>query len=388
MGKEEGNSGNRVMRLIVDGIVYGIQMHGGINTFYNEVLPRLAEHHGVGVDLLLPSACLGTIPPPPVRVRRRDFIPTETGISWKLDQLLKIINRHTIGLWARTKPKTIFQSTYFTWLPGSIPHVAVALDMNHELFPERYGNDFGVWLRKTYPDYLLRADRIVSISHATKQHLMHFYNIDGVRIDVVHLATDPRTFFMDRDERHLEVLRDRFGVTPPYILYVGGRTIAYKNFARLLEAFARVVRASGVTLAVAGAKWTGAERSQIRALSIGDSVRLVERPKDDHLRMLYNFAHAFVYPSHAEGFGIPLLEAMSCGAPVIASSIPVFHEVAGDAPIYFDPNDTADLAKAIETSFDKPARQECISRGLNRVTQFSWDKSAAGMYSVYQKVFS
>jgi glycosyltransferase involved in cell wall biosynthesis len=373
------------MRLIVDGIVYGRQTHGGINTYYNEILPRLANRYGIGVNLLLPRVCLGTTPPLPVRALPRDFIPNETGISWKLDQLLKTVNLHTIGFWGRTKPKTIFQSTYFTWLPGWIPHVAIAHDMNHELFPERYNNDFGVWLRKIYPEYLRRADRIISVSHTTKKHIIRFYNIDDSRIDVVHHATDPGTFFMDRDDRHLRLLHDRFGITPPYILYVGGRSIAYKNFPRLLDAFARVVQGSGLTLVVAGANWTAAESSQAHTLSIEDSVRLVEDPNDDLLRILYNCAHAFVYPSYAEGFGIPLLEAMACGTPVLASSTPVFHEVAGDAPVFFDPNDTADLVKAVETSFDKRTRQECISRGLAQVAQFSWDKSAADTYSVYQK---
>ena len=79
---------------------------------------------------------------------------------------------------------------------------------------------------------------------------------------------------------------------------------------------------------------------------------------------------------------------MACGAPVLASSIPIFHEVAAGAAIYFDPNDTADLVKAIETSFDNCTHQHYISRGLKRAAEFSWDKCAAGMYSVYQKVLS
>jgi glycosyltransferase involved in cell wall biosynthesis len=376
------------MHLIVDGIVYGPHRHCGIITFSNAVLSRLATRDDVTIDLLLPRTSLGTIPPPPVRALRRDFIPTETGISWKLDQLLETLNLHTIGLWARMKAKSIFQSTYFTWLPGWIPHVAIVHDMNHELFPERYNNDFGVWLRKTYPEYLRRADRIVSVSHSTKRDILRFYNIDDSRIDVVHHATDPATFFIDRDERHVALLRDRFRVTPPYILYVGGRVIQYKNFSRLLEAFAHVSRASELTLVVAGPKWTPAERSQIQALSLQHAVRLIETPDDELLRILYNHAHAFVYPSISEGFGIPLLEAMACGAPVLASSIAVFHEVAGDAAIYFDPDDTADLVKAIEAFFDKCTRQDYISRGLKRAAEFSWDKSAACMYSVYQKVLS
>ncbi len=374
------------MHLIVDGIVYGLQRHGGINTFYNEVLPRLAEHHSVDVNLLLPRVCLGITPFPPVRVLRRDFIPNDTGISWKLDQLLKTINLHTIGLWARIRAKTIFQSTYFTWLPRWVPHVAIAHDMNHELFPERYNNEFGVWLRKIYPEYLRRADRIISVSHTTKEHIIRFYNIDASRIDVVHHATDTRTFFMERDERHLSLLRDQFAITPPYIFYVGLRSIQYKNFQRLLEAFATLIRASGLTLVVAGPKWTPAETCQIHDLSIRDNIRLVENPHADLLRVLYNHAHAFVYPSYSEGFGIPLLEAMACGTPVLASSIPVFHEVAADAAIFFDPHDTAELVQAIETSFDKCTRQDYISRGLKRVAQFSWDKSASDMFSLYKKV--
>jgi len=380
------------MRLIVDGIVYGLMKHCGIMTWFNAVLPRLASCNGVHVDLLLPTDCRGITPPPPVRILRRNVLPPRTGWSWKLDRLAEPVfsrlNIFAIGLWARTKQEAIFQSTYLTWLPSSIPHVAIALDMNHELFAERYNTESRLWLRKQYPEYLRRAVRIIAISHVTKDHLIRYYGLEESSIDVVHLAADPHSFFVERNDQHLTFLSEQLHIRPPYVLYVGERNTAYKNFSRLLDAMAHCVRATGLMLAVAGPGWTAGETSQLDALGLHRAVRLVENPGNETLRILYNCAQAFVFPSHNEGFGIPLLEAMACGTPVLAASTAVFREVAGDAALYFDPDDTADLTRAIDAVFDQGTRQRYVARGLEQVAKYSWDRCAVEMRAVYEKALS
>jgi len=169
---------------------------------------------------------------------------------------------------------------------------------------------------------------------------------------------------------------------------VGGRTIIYKNFELLLHAFAQCARKTGLTLVVAGPAWDSDELSLMNRLAIEPNVRLIEYPESHLLRTLYNFAAAFVFPSRNEGFGIPLLEAMACGTPVIASDIAVFHEVAGDAAIYFDPNDVEDLVRALETILDDRVREAFFARGLDRVNHDSWDRCASETYAVYQKALA
>jgi glycosyltransferase involved in cell wall biosynthesis len=232
------------MHVIVDGIIYARQRYGGINTYFNQVLPRIARRPHTSVDLLLPHERRGTPPGPPVRLVARDFIPVRSGISYRLDTklepLLESLKLAVFGLWARTKTQVVFQSTYFTSLPVSVPHVAVAHDMNHELFPEAYTGPSGIWLRRRYPEYLRTATRVIAVSETTKRHAVQYYGLDPRRIDVIYHGVDPTTFYVDRRSHHVEMLTREFDIRLPYVLYVGGRW-TYKNFGTLLEAIAAIL---------------------------------------------------------------------------------------------------------------------------------------------------
>lgn len=380
------------MRIIVDGIVYGRQTYGGINTYFNQVLPRIASRPGTTVDILLPPVCKGAPPDAPVRRLRRNILPTRTGLSWRLDDRIEAMVEHLnfglTGLWAMTKMDSIFHSTYFTWLPTAIPHVGIALDLNHEVFPHLYSDDFGRWLRRRYPVYLRHARRIIAISQTTKDLLTRFYGIDPELVDVVHLATDPSTFYVDRNESAFDHLSKEFSIRQPYLLYVGVHSSAFKNLAVVRDALTRWPRHTPMTLVVAGPPWDERQREMIAGLPRHVHIRLVPNPREAALRTLYNFATAFVYPSFSEGFGIPLLEAMACGTPVLASDIAVFREVAGDAALYFDPGDPAAVVAGLERCLDRDIRGEYVGRGLRRVTRYSWDATAAGTYEVYQKALA
>jgi glycosyltransferase involved in cell wall biosynthesis len=114
----------------------------------------------------------------------------------------------------------------------------------------------------------------------------------------------------------------------------------------------------------------------------------VPDPDDRRLRLLYNFAAAFVFPSHFEGFGIPLLDAMACGTPIVAADTDIFHEIAAEAPFYFDPNDPDALYRGIEEAIRGGTAARHTGLGLERVKQFSWTKCAEATYAVYQKVLA
>jgi glycosyltransferase involved in cell wall biosynthesis len=376
------------MHVIVDGVIYARQRYGGINTYFNQVLPRIARHAHTSVDLLLPREARGQPPGPPVRLLSRDFIPPRTGLSWRLDQklepVIESLKLRIFGLWAKTKAHTVFHSTYFTALPVSLPHIAMAHDVNHELFPEAYSDPSGLWLRRRYPEYLRTATRIIAVSQTTKNHVERYYSIAPELIDVVYHAVDPATFYVDRHEHGVRFLIDALGIHLPYILYVGGRW-HYKNFRILLEAVARSYRRTGLTLVVAGPPWDEREALEIPAHAAAPALHLVPHPGDDLLRLLYNFAAAFVFPSLHEGFGIPLLEAMACGTPVVASDNSIFREVAGSAAIYFNPYDPDDVARAIEQCLDEHTGREYRNRGLLQVARYSWDTTSAQTRATYER---
>jgi glycosyltransferase involved in cell wall biosynthesis len=377
---------------MVDGVVYGFQQFGGINTYFNEVMSRLAKRPDTTVEIFLPHRCSGKVPPPPVLKLRRDLFPEQgLGISWRLDQwvrlLLKKLNNAARYLRTRTRRQCVFHSTYFTWLPDGVPQVASAYDMNHELFAEDYNNDWGVWLRRQYREYLTRATRIVAISENTKKDIVRFYHIDSSLIDVVHLAIDRNRFWPECDPERRNYLRRIASLEGPYLLYVGARN-CYKNFDGLLRALAQSPRRERLTLAVAGRPLEERELALVRDLGLEDRVRPIINPPDEVLRSLYSFAAGFVYPSYHEGFGIPLLEAMACGTLVLASDTEVFHEVAGDAALYFKPDDSGDIGKTLEAALDEPTRREYRERGFAQLSRYSWERCATQTYEVYQKALS
>ena len=379
------------MNIIVDGIVYGFQKYGGINTYFNEVMPRIAERYGATVHLLIPRTAEGSPPRPPVRVLPREFMPYRTGLSWRLDKFIEPriekINFRLMDLWVRSKKKCVFHSSYFTWVGDSVPQVGMVHDMNHELFPELYQDKWGLWLRQQYREYLSHATRIIAVSQKTKNDIIRFYGIDPPIIDVVYHATNKNRFWPEQGSNGRKLLQTNTGLRSPYILYVGGRW-TYKNFNGLLRAFAQSSLNGKMTLAVVGPPWNQRELQQIWDFGLDSNVQLIVNPPDELLRALYSFATAFVYPSYNEGFGIPLLEAMACGTLILASDSEVFHEVAGDTAIYFNPYDPVDMSRVFEASLDENTRKEYIARGFKQVAKYSWDTCAEQTMFVYQKAMA
>ena len=377
-----------MIRLVVDGVVYGFQKFGGINTMFNAILPRLASAHDVSVNLLLPRRVLGEVPGPPVNRGYREIIPEETGISWKFDHWLcgptsRVVNPLYRNIQLGLGPNTVYQSTYFTWPDRRVAHLATAHDMNHELLPELYRSDWGQWLRKQYREYLQRATRIVAVSAKTKSDIVRFYHIDPERIDVVHHGVDKSFFYPDR-ERSLSDMNISDGWPGRYLLYVGMRQ-GYKNFSTLLRALADIPSALCAGVVVAGKEWKTSELAMIRTLGIEDRIHLVDGPTQDQLRRLYSSSLAFVFPSIHEGLGLPLLEAMACGTVVLAADTEVFREVAGDAALYFTPDNSDELAALVAKVNEARERDLLLQRSALRIQNFSWDRCATQMYDCYRR---
>jgi glycosyltransferase involved in cell wall biosynthesis len=379
------------LNLFVDGIIYGLLGRCGVSTYFNQLLPRLGSHYPVNVHLLLPPRCKDRGPGRPVRRWRREVFPQKVGLSWQADQYMtkfgQCFNSMLMNRRVRSRQPALFHSTYLTRVAASIPQVATAYDMNQELFPSMYADDWGQGFRNQYRCHLERATRVIAISEKTKKDLVHYYNVPPSRVDVVYLAADRSVFWPERDPQQLKRSCFPKKLRQPYFLYVGGR-YCYKNFNGLLEAFARSGISKDVTLAVAGPGWTKDENERIDRLRLRDRIVLVEHPSDAMLRTLFSLAVAFIYPSWHEGFGIALLEAMACGTPVLASGIEVFKEVAGDAVFYFDPHDPESMADALRRCLSEDFRQDFVRQGFECIERYSWELCAQQTYRVYQRALA
>ncbi len=291
------------------------------------------------------------------------------------------------------------------------PTVVTIHDISFEHYPQFFSPRDRLILKTLVPLSARRARRIITVSEHAKREIMACYNIAADKIGVTYEAAGEQ-YRPIIDPVALQAVRTKYGIpNGPFILALGNLQ-PRKNIRRLVEAFARVVNSEQTTvkngqsfqnadhcslptvhcsLVIAGkAQWRESEIFQaVRNRGLEDAVILPGYVDDADLPALYSAATVFVYPSLYEGFGLPPLEAMACGTPVISSNAASLPEVVSDAALTIDPTDIDALAQALVEVLSSPERQEDLrQRGLRRVAQFSWDRCATETLSVYREALS
>ena len=284
------------------------------------------------------------------------------------------------------------------WMPR--PYLVTTHDMSSLLFGGQSGfrnNVRRFFLRRG----LLRADRIIAVSAATRRDVEAVLGVPASRIRVVYNAPDPvfrpsqaaSAPFPHTPE--VQRVLERYRIQYPYVLYVG-RTNPEKNIPRLVEAFAVLL----------GELQDDELYRHLRLIIIGDaiskhpvlrhtvihsrieaSVRFLGFVPIETLRAFYQAAAAFVFPSLYEGFGLPPLEAMACGTPVVCSNVSALPEVVGEAAMKVNPENVFDIARGIrEVLLDQPLRERLITAGREQVAKFSWEQTARQVLQAYQEI--
>lgn len=235
-----------------------------------------------------------------------------------------------------------------------------------------------------------RADRLIAISESTRQDVLRFKSLPPERVVSIPLAASGA--FRRVDEAQARASCTRYDLTPNrFILYVGVLE-PRKNVPLLLKAYARLAAEyPDVPLAIAGKKgWMFDEIfQQVTTLKLTERVRFLGYVPEEDLVGLYNTARVFAYPSRYEGFGLPVLEGLQCGAPVITTNISSLPEVAGDAALLVDPDDVEGLAAALRRVLqDDALAADMSARGIERARQFSWERCARETLDVYRSLVS
>jgi glycosyltransferase involved in cell wall biosynthesis len=233
---------------------------------------------------------------------------------------------------------------------------------------------------------LTRADRIVTVSENTRQDLVDYFEIPAARIDVIYNGVSPR-FHPDIPREEKERVASKLGITFPYFLFLGGEK-PHKNVQNVVRAFAkaRQERSLPHSLVLAGPMHPNPARldAQISALEL---TAVVHRPgivEDADLPALFAGAEAFLYPTLYEGFGLPVVEAMACGIPVLTSANSALQEIAGGYACLVDPMDVDAIASDIaRLATDEATRAKFSDLGRKRALDFSWDKAARRTLEVY-----
>ncbi|MRR09033.1 glycosyltransferase family 1 protein [bacterium] len=276
-----------------------------------------------------------------------------------------------------------FTSQNMSFLCGSVPgrSVVTCLDIIPVVAPEGLLERY--WRSRLYSG-LKRAGRIIAISRATKQDVMRRYGIADDKVDVVHLGVDDQYRPRARQE-----VRQALGLprAARIVLHVG-TAARRKRVPLLLEAFARARSCRDAVLVRIG-RARPEHRGLARELGIEQRVRFLENVPGDRLPLYYSAADLFLFPSSCEGFGLPPLEAMASGCPVVAADNSSIPEVVGDAGVLVGPDDPAAWAGEIDRVLDDPGRAADLSRrGLARAAEFTWERTARMTEEQYRRLSS
>lgn len=284
------------------------------------------------------------------------------------------------------EPVDVFHSQYVGFPAGRAKLVLTIHDLSYERYPEMFPRNRALFLKLTRWS-ARRADAVVVVSEHTKKDLVRFYGLPEDKIHVVYNAAH-RRFSPCQDKERIGALQRRLGIRQDYILSVGSLQ-PRKNIARLVKAYlqARAGQALDLQLVIVGKNaWGNPEWETVAQNSpYQPDVLFAGHVPDDDLPALYSGASMFVYPSLYEGFGLPVIEAMACGTPVITSNGSSLPEVGGAAVVYVDPQDVNAISRAMVTlARDPQRRQDLRERGLRQSALFSWERAARQTLSVYE----
>lgn len=265
-----------------------------------------------------------------------------------------------------------------------VPGVLTVHDLSGLLKPELHTRKTH-FVNRMYPLFVRKAAAIIAVSGATASELEKRFPGTAGKTVVVHEAADPRLAPVT-DPVELRRVRGKYALPERFILFLGTLE-PRKNLTGLLDAFARIAPGIPHDLVIAGALgWkTAAMEAKLSDSDLRDRILLTGRIPDEDVPALLSLCELFVYPSLYEGFGLPVLEAMACGAPVVTSSVSSMPEVAGDAALLADPRSPEDLARAIGAlARDGELRRRLSGRSRDRAAQFSWIRAAEETLSVYR----
>ncbi|MHB1357182.1 MAG: glycosyltransferase family 4 protein [Anaerolineae bacterium] len=259
-------------------------------------------------------------------------------------------------------------------------------DLSFIRYPECSSPALLQYLIRSVPPSVRRADYLLADSLSTKQDLVELLGIPEERVTVVYAGYDPR--FNPYPQGNDQEILAKYGIGGPYILALGTLQ-PRKNFSMLIRAYNHLVHEHNIPhiLVIGGGKgWLYDDIfATVKELGLEKRVLFPGFVADENLPALYRGAELFAFPSLYEGFGIPILEAMGCGTPVVTSTSSSLPEVAGDAALCIDPQDSTALADAMwQALSDNTLRQTLQQRGLGRVKQFTWENAAIALLNVYR----
>lgn len=338
---------------------------------YAKNLARILEKHPVSVDLRLlwPQG-------------RKPFNRTLERLVWEQYRLVFEANREEVEL----IHVPCFSVPIFTRIPKVVTaHDLIVLRHPH-LMPPGSRWYFARWIPYTYKS----ADHIIAVSYATRNELINILGISPAKITVIHHGSNP-AYTRTTDPHEINRIRFKYHCPTEFFLMVGSFE-PRKNVEIAIEAFATIAKLSKQLKLVLVGKhnnYAWNMQKKVKDLRLEEQVLFPGYVPDMELCTLYSVATGFLFPSSAEGFGLPLIEAMATGCPVIANNIKVFHEIGGDALSYVDASDVDDISgRMMKFIEDNDFRAGHCRKGLAKSLDYDWKRAAEMTVKVYQRVLA
>lgn len=309
----------------------------------------------------------------------------------------KSINPHTKNIenwfWGNSFVRFL-EKKYIDWhrkhFGVGVKIVTIIHDISFNFFPQFIKFSDLFFLKTLIPISLRRADKVIAVSEFTKDEIIKFYKINSEKIECVYNSISDE-FLNEVSEEQLKEVRGKYNLPEKFILYIGTLQ-PRKNIPQLIEAFARIKDKLGnFKLVVCGNKkarnYDQRIESSIKANKLENEVIFPGFIDEQDKQAVYKLAHVFAFPSLYEGFGIPVLEAMSQDVPVIASDIPSLKEIAADGALYSDVTSLDNFSqKLYDICIDDEIRNRLIQSGNERVSFFSWEKSSRKLLAIYKSL--
>lgn len=279
-----------------------------------------------------------------------------------------------------------FSPTHYLPFYAGKPSIISILDISYLHFPGLFKKR-DLYQLKLWGGYSIKkAKKIITISKSSKNDIIKAYNVSEAKIEVVYPGIKVISNIKDKI-LNMSDFKKKFGINDEYILFVGTLQ-PRKNIENLIEAFS-MIKNKNLNLVIVGKKgWMYEDiLNAPKKYEVSDRVKFLDNVNDEDLPGFYKNAVCFVLPSLYEGFGLPILEAMQYGCPVLTSNISSLPEAGGDAAIYFDPQNSEDIAEKIDkVTSDEKLRTEMVQKGYEQVKKFSWEKTARETLKVLQEL--
>ncbi len=363
----------------------------GLATYIRNVVRTLGRVDSVNEYLLLGAAArfeqVGPLP------ENFHFLPLQNpeGTFATYLEMQRLVNAHAVDL-------VHVPHTFWRPLLARAPYVITVHDLLDYMYRARTNNS----MRRAFHSYMTKrvmdkAARIFAVSNFTKRDVARHFNVDPAKIEVVYNALDESFQRGHSTLTEQEMVRGRYQVDSPFLLYAG-RISPHKNVARIIEAFSALKAALAkegaypdLKLIVIGdevSKNPDIRRAVIRS-GMQHDVRFLGYVSIDVLRIFFDMAKVFVFPSLYEGFGLPPLEAMAHGTPVVASNTSALPEVVGSAALLVNPENVFEISRAMHRMLtDQPLRERMKAAGIEQARRFSWETSVRRMVAVYEEVLA